>query len=428
MITRLCWIGEADRFPPELLDDPRFDVTWLDVRWLDATPKRLPDCDAVLLDAPKDPPRLQPSLAKRAAPLLVRSGDTGRWHDLGADAVLPADACVADLRAALDLLRGGAAGERDTPVAVSAEMRAVFRSARGAGRSDATVLIVGETGTGKEVVARAVHEASDRAERSFVALNCAALPDGLLESELFGHTRGAFTGAERERKGAFEEADGGTLFLDEVGETSGAFQAKLLRVLQERAFRPLGAPRSRRVDVRVLAATHRDLPREVAAGRFREDLFFRLAVVPIPLPPLRERRDDILALAEHFLRQLGARERKPGCTLAASARQRLRHRSWPGNVRELENAIQRALIAAAPGSVLHAEAFDDPWEDRERPEASVEADTQREAPLRENLDRVEAWLIRDALDRQHGHKSATARTLGLTREGLYKKMKRLGIE
>src|SRR6185295_4825854 len=242
-------------------------------------------------------------------------------------------------------------------VAESSGMRAVAALAERASRSRVTVLLLGETGTGKEVVARAIHAASERAERPFIAINCAALPDSLLESELFGHTRGAFTGAERDRRGAFDEAHSGTLFLDEVGETSGAFQAKLLRVLQDRAVRPLGGTRSRDVDVRVIAATHRDLQREVARGRFREDLFFRLHVFPIRIPPLRDRPEDVLALAQHFLDLHGAAEGGSGGALSPGSRRRLLAHRWPGNVRELENAILRALVLAR-GAAIGEEHFE----------------------------------------------------------------------
>jgi len=265
-----------------------------------------------------------------------------------------------------------------------------------------------------------------RADRPLVAINCAALPDSLLESELFGHARGAFTGAERDRRGAFEDAHTGTLFLDEVGETSGAFQAKLLRVLQDRAVRPLGSTRSREVDVRVVAATHRDLQREVAHGRFREHLFFRLHVFPIRIPALRDRPEDVIALARHFFELHGRAEGRPGVTLSAAARRRLLAHRWPGNVRELENAVLRALVLAGRGSAIGEEHFD--LLAAETPPAAIESlETAGDEHLSDTLARVEAWLIRSALDRNAGHRTETARRLGLTREGLYKKMKRFNV-
>jgi Nif-specific regulatory protein len=258
-----------------------------------------------------------------------------------------------------------------------------------------------------------------------VAVNCAAFPDGLLESELFGHVRGAFTGADRDKPGLFLEASGGSLFLDEIGETAPPLQATLLRVLQEREVRPLGSARSRPVDVRVIAATNRDLRDEAARGAFREDLYYRLAVFPITVPPLRARRDDVLPLAEHFLVRHGERDGKPGCRLSHAAAQLLIAHDWPGNVRELDNEMQRALALAPKGGLVTPKHLSPQV-------AGIALPVQRESrpgdTLRANLDRVEAWLIRRALEQQGGRRAATARKLGITREGLYKKMKRLGIE
>jgi len=321
---------------------------------------------------------------------------------------------------------GDSPASRSSFIAESAGMREVAGLAQRAARSRVSVLLLGETGTGKEVVARAIHAGSARAERPFIPINCAALPDSLLESELFGHARGAFTGAERDRRGAFEEAHSGTLFLDEVGETSGAFQAKLLRVLQDRGVRPLGGRRSREVDVRVIAATHRDLHREVARGRFREDLLFRLHIFPIRIPPLRDRPEDVMALAQHFLDVHGPREGVPGCSLSPSARRRLLAHRWPGNVRELENAILRALVLAGRGALIGDEHFD--LLAAETPPAQIEGlEGAADEHLSDTLARVEAGLIRAALERNAGHRAETARRLGLTREGLYKKMKRFNV-
>ena len=297
-----------------------------------------------------------------------------------------------------------------------------FLVERAAG-SAATVLILGETGTGKELVARAVHTRSARRRQPFVAVNCAAFPDTLLESELLGHARGAFSGAERERKGLLEEANGGTLFLDEVAETSPAFQAKLLRVLQERVVRPLGANRERAIDVRVVAATHRDLLRAVRDGRFRQDLYYRLAVFPIPLPALRERRADLRSLVAHFLDRHGA----PQAKLAPEVWPLLEAHPWPGNVRELENEVQHALALADPGAPLERRHFSARLGAAAEPVDALGLPPDPGEPLRETVARLEALLIRRALQ-AHGHRrSETAKRLGLTREGLYKKMKRLGI-
>lgn len=292
--------------------------------------------------------------------------------------------------------------------------------------STATVLLTGETGTGKEVLARAVHSGSPRADEPFVALNCAAFPDTLLESELFGHVKGAFTGADRSKEGLFALASGGTLFLDEIGETSLALQAKLLRVLQEREVRPIGGTRARKIDVRLVAATNRELRTEIHAKRFRSDLYYRLAVFPIPVPPLRERRDDVLELARHFLALHGRREGRPGVVLSPDAGTRLVAHHWPGNVRELENEMHRALVLCGPDDVVHTGHLSAGWSDAEIPDALLEPATDDE-PLRETLARIETFLIQRTLDAYKGHRADTARALGLTREGLWKKMKRLGI-
>jgi Nif-specific regulatory protein len=222
-------------------------------------------------------------------------------------------------------------------------MRRVFEQARLVAKWNTTVLIRGETGTGKELIANAIHYNSPRAKAPFVKLNCAALPENLLESELFGHEKGAFTGAMTQRKGRFEQADSGTLFLDEVGEVSAAFQSKLLRVLQEGEMERVGGNRTIKVDVRVIAATHRDLEGEVASGRFREDLYYRLNVMPIYLPSLRERMEDIPDIARFLVEKIAAQQSRP-LSLTDAALRVLMHHAWPGNVRELENCLERAAV------------------------------------------------------------------------------------
>jgi len=319
------------------------------------------------------------------------------------------------------------ARDRHTPViGRSTAMQATLALVDHACASSATVLLSGETGTGKEVMARAVHAGSQRAEGPFVAVNCAAFPDTLLESELFGHVKGAFTGADRTKEGLFALASTGTLFLDEVGETSLALQAKLLRVLQEHEVRPVGGTRARKIDVRLVAATNRDLRREIAAGRFRADLYYRLAVFPIAVPPLRERRDDILDLARHFLVLHGRREGRPGMRLASEAEARLVAHHWPGNVRELENEMHRALILCGPDGVVRGAHLSAGWTDPALPEELLPGAGAGE-PLRDTLLRIERYLVQRALTAHRGHRADTARALGLTREGLWKKMKRLGI-
>jgi Nif-specific regulatory protein len=288
----------------------------------------------------------------------------------------------------------------------------------------ATVLLTGETGTGKEVLARAIHKGSARSRGAFVALNCAAFPETLLESELFGHTRGAFTGADRAKEGLFVEAHGGTLFLDEVGETSLPFQVKLLRALQEREVRPIGGNRTQRVDVRVIAATNRELRREVDRGAFRADLYYRLAVFPIRVPPLRERREDVPDLARHFLALHGEREAKLDCSLAPDALDLLATHAWPGNVRELENEMLRALALSDPGERIPAERLSRRLAESVEPARELWTEDE---PLRVTLARVESWLLRRSLARHGGRRAEAARALGITREGLHKKLKRLGV-
>ena len=331
----------------------------------------------------------------------------------------PAAAWVADR---LDA-EGGA--RHPDAVGRSAAIRDVYALVERAAATRATVLIHGETGTGKELIAQRIHARGPRSRAPFVAVNCAAFPETLLESELFGHRKGSFTGAERDKAGHFELAHRGTLFLDEIGETSPALQAKLLRVLQEREVLPVGAARPHPIDVRVVAATNRALPAEVEAKRFREDLFYRLAVFPIAIPPLRERPEDILPLARHFVALHGAAEGKADCRLSTATQRLLQTHRWPGNVRELENEVQRALALAEPGELITPKLLS------ARVLGIMEAIDQAGGAgetLRDALDRVEAWMIRRALDMNGGRKAVTARRLGVTREGLYKKMKRLGIE
>jgi len=309
-------------------------------------------------------------------------------------------------------------------VGESAALRGAFALVERAARSRATVLLAGETGTGKELLARAIHRGSPRAERPFLGINCAAFPETLLESELFGHVRGAFTGADRDKRGLFEVADGGTLFLDEIGETAPSFQARLLRVLQERELRPVGGTRARHVDVRLIAASNRDLRDEIARGRFREDLYYRLAVFPIEVPALRERPEDVLPLARHFLAVHGRRDGKPGLRLSRDVVPLLATYPWPGNVRELENEMQRVVALAEPHqTIIPAHLSPRILGVAEPVEAVGVGDT-----LADTMSRVEAWLVRRALEDNDGRRAQTARRLGLTREGLYKKMRRLGIK
>jgi DNA-binding NtrC family response regulator len=307
-------------------------------------------------------------------------------------------------------------------------MRAVMDAIERVGPAAAGVLIRGESGTGKELVARQIHELSERARGAFVAVNCAAIPDTLVESELFGHRRGAFTGADRDRPGKFRQADGGTLFLDEVGDMELAAQAKLLRVLQEGIVEPLGGGEPVTVDVRVLAATHRDLKAMAAEGRFREDLLFRLRVVEIELPPLRERAGDVLLLARQFL----AASSRAGLSLAPETERALLAYPWPGNVRELANAVERATIFCR-GLVLQPE--DLPQEVRAAAEPAGEGDLllawdpedDFQTAKRKLVERFERAVLVEALREHGGNISQAARKLGLHRQNLQQKLHELGI-
>ena len=312
------------------------------------------------------------------------------------------------------------AGTGHEIVGDSAAIRDVLALVARVAASPTTVLVEGETGTGKELVARAIHAASDRRDRLFVAVNCAAFSEGILESELFGHRRGAFTGAVADRKGLFDVADGGTLFLDEICETSGALQAKLLRVLQEGEVRAVGDTRARTVDVRVIAATNRRLEDEVKTGRFREDLYYRLRVFPIRLPALRERREDIPALAHHLTRRLAAQLKKPVGEPTEDTLALLGRYAFPGNVRELANEIERAVLLAEPGAPLTEDLLS------ERVQEAA-ADGAPAGLLQSRTEAFEREQVEEALARASGVKTRAAEELGITYRGLLKKMRRLGM-
>jgi two-component system response regulator HydG len=292
--------------------------------------------------------------------------------------------------------------------------------------SEATVLISGESGTGKEIIAGAIHFNSPRRDGAFVRLNCAAITETLLESELFGHEKGAFTGAERRREGRFHQADGGTLFLDEVSEMPLSMQVKLLRVLQEREFTRVGGDALVRVDVRVIAATNTHLPDRIAAGTFRDDLYYRLNVVGLEIPPLRERREDIPLLAQHFLETFAQRNRKPIKGFTPQAMDRLIRYSWPGNVRELMNAVERAVVLARADYLAENDFPLIAAAEQPPPEALpvlAAAGVENGMPL----DEVEKTTILKTLQAAGGNKSETARRLGITRRTLHKKLKAYGV-
>jgi Nif-specific regulatory protein len=312
----------------------------------------------------------------------------------------------------------------DHIIGEAAAMKAVYAQLDRVIDTRATVCIEGETGTGKELIASAIHHQSQRNDKMFVAQNCAAMPENLLESELFGHKRGAFTSADSDKKGLFEIADGGTLFLDEMGEMPLTLQAKLLRVLQEGTIRPVGATAEKQVDVRIICATNRDLSAEVEKGRFRQDLYYRLMVFPITLPPLRERREDIPALAAHFLKRYAEdyRVEMPGFT--QDALDALSSYTWPGNIRELENEIQRLVIQAEPG---HWIEITDLSPRLRKIEGTVTRIAPQKGTLKEMMEQVERWLLTEALREHGGNKTRTAVTLGITREGLHKKLAKFGV-
>jgi DNA-binding NtrC family response regulator len=310
---------------------------------------------------------------------------------------------------------GGMVGRSDM-------MRTIFRNIERIAKTNATVLVSGESGTGKELVARAIHDLSARAKGPFIAVNCGAIPRDLIESELFGHEKGAFTGATDRRIGRLESAEGGTLFLDEIGDLDAAVQVKLLRALQERSFERVGSSTTISVDIRIVTATNRDLAREVAAGNFREDLYYRINVVPIELPALRERREDIRLLAHTFLARAGTDKKFTAAALGS-----FEGYNWPGNIRELENAIEHGLalcdgdtidqkdLPIAIGRTGQAEALREQWRQGER-------------SFDETVVRFETEILRESLESHYWNQTRTANALGITRRVLKLKMVKLGIE
>jgi Nif-specific regulatory protein len=314
-------------------------------------------------------------------------------------------------------------GEQEI-VGQSAPMRALFEQLAKVVDTRVTVLIDGETGVGKELIAAAVHYRSRRRTQLFVTQNCAAVPEHLLESELFGHKKGSFTGAHEDKKGLFEIADGGTLFLDEVTEMPPPLQSKLLRVLQEGEIRAIGATHEKRVNVRIVAATNRHLDKEVAAGRFREDLYYRLNVFPIRVPPLRERREDIPLLAEHMLLRYVTELGKAASGFSQQTMELLQAYDWPGNVRELQNEVQRLVIQIEGRDFITPELLSP----RIRQiEGIVERVKPTKGTLKEMTDQIERWLLIESLREHDNNKTATAKTLGITREGLHKKLRAFGL-
>jgi DNA-binding NtrC family response regulator len=323
----------------------------------------------------------------------------------------------------------GKSGVATEMIGKSASMGAVRELISKAASTDSTVLVLGESGTGKELVARALHEGSSRKKSPFVAVNCAAFNEGVLESELFGHEKGAFTGAVSARAGRFELADSGTLFLDELGEIPLSIQVKLLRVLQERHFERVGGVREIKSDFRLVAATNRKLEEEVKAGRFREDLFYRLNIIPVSLPPLRERREDIPLLVNHMLEKLATRVRRKGIVLAPETLEKLIVYNWPGNIRELENILERTIVLSGHDRLLPADL--PPHlvvNEHVLTTAIAITDTTFKETIRSSKAGMEREFIAQALKEEYGNRTNTAKRLGISRKGLQLKIKEYGLE
>lgn len=434
-MSRLCLV-EDDPIMGESLAD-RFELEGMDAHWfrsaeeaeprLSAEPFAAVVCDIRLPGMSGD--RLFERLRVRRPVLppfifITGFGDLGRAVELlklgAADYItkpFDLDRLIARVRDLIGPVANATKVGRDGPLGGSAAMARVERMLQRIAPLDAMVLIRGETGTGKEVVARRLHQLSGRGP--FVAVNCAALAESLAESELFGHERGAFTGANQTHAGVFERADGGTLSLDEIGDMPLALQAKLLRVLQDRAVVRVGGRAPIQVDTRVLLATHQDLAQLITEGRFREDLFFRINVVELRIPPLRERREDILWLARCFLAECGERRGVRQCSLEMDAEEALIAHDWPGNVRELRHTIERACIFA-DGDRLHALDLFEPGLDAGPTEPEDES-------LDAYLASCERRYIESRLDANAGRVSATAELLGISRKSLWERMRRLGI-
>jgi DNA-binding NtrC family response regulator len=372
-----------------------------------------PSCEAVVITAHASVGSAREALKRGAVDYLTKPFSVERELLPVIQGVLAAEPCKEPQGPEVDSL-----STPSGPIGGSAVLRKVVERAHRVARSNAPVLLLGESGTGKEVFADWIHRLSSRSDRPLLRINCAALPDSLLESELFGHARGAFTGATRDREGIFAAADGGMLFLDEIGEMAPSVQPKLLRVLQDGEIQRIGeSGRSQRVDVRVIAATNRDLREAVQRGTFRSDLYYRLAVVPIEIPPLREHVEDLPELIEHFMSRLGAKARFSGDALRAMERY-----GWPGNVRELANAVEHAVVLGHGPELQIGDL----------PAALQEAERQRAGELVYDddgtLEAIEQRMILQALGRTHGNRTEAARLLGVTRRTLGYRIRKYGLE
>lgn len=371
--------------------------------------------------------------------VIIVSGNSDRTNALlaverGAYDIFPKPVDVDELKVVLGRATRRAALERESSnyrrqeetaaveglIGSSPAIRSVFTTIRKVSGADVPVLLLGESGTGKELVAQAIHNASPRREKPFVAINCGAIPENLLESELFGYEKGAFTGASAQRRGKVEFAQGGTLFLDEIGDLANVLQVKLLRFLQEKSIERIGGRENIPVDCRVLAATNKDLEKAVAEGRFREDLYFRLAVVKCVLPPLRERGEDVIQIAEHLIRSYAEELGQGGKRLTREALEALRRHPWPGNVRELQNRVKRAMVLA-----------DGPWIGANELELSGPSAGRLpvgpSGSLRDAREELEREMVANALRESKGNVSRAARTLGISRPTLYELMQRYGL-
>ena len=394
------------------------------LRWMRANNIETPVLVVSALDSAKT---AVDALQSGAADYIVKGYDIEELRTRVANILQLAELGAENTRLRRELVADGQFGRM---LGSSAPMRRVFEMAERVAATDATVLILGESGTGKDLLAQEIHDRSPRAGKAFVAVNCAALPENLIESELFGFERGAFTGAAQQRKGKFELASGGTIFLDEIGDMNPVTQAKVLRVLENRKIERLGGSQSIDVDVRVISATHRDLSAEIAAGKFREDLYYRLRVVTLELPALREHKEDIPALVDAFLAQFGARHSRK-VKINRAALDLLSAYDWPGNVRELRNAVERSLVLCRGDEIT---AADLPEEIREGHRPLTPAGTESESAFlgesdfREAKRQFEIVYLKRKLEEHRWNVSKTAAVVGLHRQSLQEKLRELGIQ
>jgi two-component system nitrogen regulation response regulator NtrX len=394
------------------------------LRWMRANEIQTPVLVVSALDSAKT---AVDALQNGAADYIVKGYDIEELRKRVANILQLAELGAENTRLRRELVADGQFGRM---LGASAPMRRVFEMAERVAATDATVLILGESGTGKDLLAQEIHDRSPRAGKAFVAVNCAALPENLIESELFGYERGAFTGAAQQRKGKFELASGGTIFLDEIGDMNPVTQAKVLRVLENRKIERLGGSNSIDVDVRVISATHRDLQAEIVAGKFREDLYYRLRVVTLELPALRDHKEDIPALVTAFLGQFGARHNRK-LKMARAAMDMMCAYDWPGNVRELRNAVERSLVMAGGEEIAVADL---PEEIRKGKRAvkSVENDGENgflgESDFREAKRQFEIVYLKRKLEEHRWNVSKTAAVVGLHRQSLQEKLRELGIQ